>query len=189
MVEISAVRQGPLDRLPGQQVASTAAALCIAQARAKFSLRCRADAAAAAGRAFGVPLPETACRAAVARDRAALWLGPDEWLLFAAPDDAEAIARQIAAGLAGMHHSLIDVSHRSCGFTVKGVHAATLMSHGCPLDLSSNAFPIGMCTRTLFEKSEIILWRVDEHTYHVEIERSFAPYVWTMFVEVRREFE
>jgi sarcosine oxidase subunit gamma len=45
-----------------------------------------------------------------------------------------------------------------------------------------------MCTRTLFEKAEIILWRVDEHTYHVEIERSFAPYVWNMLIEAREEF-
>ena len=45
-----------------------------------------------------------------------------------------------------------------------------------------------MCTRTLFEKAEIILWRVDKHTYHVEIERSFAPYVWNMLIEAREEF-
>jgi sarcosine oxidase subunit gamma len=41
----------------------------------------------------------------------------------------------------------------------------------------------------LFEKAEIILWRVEVHAYHVEIERSFAPYVWNMLIEVREEFE
>jgi sarcosine oxidase subunit gamma len=82
----------------------------------------------------------------------------------------------------------VDVSHRSCGFTVHGELAATVINHGCPLDLSHASFAVGMCTRTLFEKAEIILWRVDEHTYHVEIERSFAPYVWNMLVEAREEF-
>ena len=56
---------------------------------------------------------------------------------------------------------------------------------GCALDLRADAFPPGMCTRPLFEKAGIILWRVNSHTYHVEIERSFAPYVWTMLIEMR----
>ena len=83
---------------------------------------------------------------------------------------------------------MVHVSHRSCGFATQGPHAATLINHGCPLDLSLASFPVGACTRTLFEKAEIILWRVEEHTYHVEIERSFAPYVWNMLIDAREEF-
>jgi sarcosine oxidase subunit gamma len=186
MVEILAKRQGPLDHLAGARGA--AVELSVAPPRAKFALRCRADAVAATGRAFGIVLPHEACRATVMEDGAALWLGPDEWLLFAAEGDADATAGQLATALGGTHHSLVDVSHRSCGFTVHGELAATVINHGCPLDLSHASFAVGMCTRTLFEKAEIILWRVDEHTYHVEIERSFAPYVWNMLVEAREEF-
>ena len=187
MAEIVAKREGPLDLL-GTRGIGGAVELSLAPPRAKFALRCRADAVAAAGQAFGVALPREACRAAVAQDRAALWLGPDEWLLFAAEPDAEAIAGQLAAALGGTSHSLVDVGHRSCGFTVRGVQAATLINHGCPLDLSPASFAVGMCTRTLFEKAEIILWRTDDQTYHVEIERSYAPYVWNMLIEAREEF-
>jgi sarcosine oxidase subunit gamma len=187
MVELSAMRQGPLDRLAGAQPVSMAAELSVAAPRAKFALRCRPDEAAAAGKAFGLALPHEACRAAVAGDRASLWLGPDEWLLFAAPADADVIAGELAAALGGTHHSLLDVSHRSCGCTVQGPQATTLINHGCPLDLSHMAFPVGMCTRTLFEKAGIILWRTDPHRYHVEIERSFAPYIWNMLIAAREE--
>jgi len=187
MGEVLAKRQGPLDLL-ATRGAGAAVALSVAPPSAKFALRCRADAVAAAGQAFGLALPQEACRAAVAGDRAALWLGPDEWLLFAKERDAEAIAGAFAAALGGTHHSLVDVGHRSCGFTVHGAQAATLINHGCPLDLSQASFAIGMCTRTLFEKAEIILWRTDKHTYHVEIERSYAPYVWNMLIEAREEF-
>jgi sarcosine oxidase subunit gamma len=129
-------------------------------------------------------LPQTACRSARSGDRAALWLGPDEWLLIAAQDDAGIIPGQLALAL-GDTCALIDVGHRSVAITVQGPQAAALINHGCPLDLSSAAFPAGACTRTLFEKAEIILWRVDEHKYHLEIERSFTAYVWRLLAEAR----
>jgi sarcosine oxidase subunit gamma len=46
------------------------------------------------------------------------------------------------------------------------------------LDLGLSAFPIGMCTRTLFGKAEIVLWRTGEAQFHIEVWRSFAGYVW-----------
>ncbi|MEI9983604.1 MAG: hypothetical protein WDN69_10620 [Aliidongia sp.] len=52
---------------------------------ARFNFRGRDAAVDAAGSAFGVMLPRQACRAASSGSRAALWLGPDEWLLMARP--------------------------------------------------------------------------------------------------------
>jgi heterotetrameric sarcosine oxidase gamma subunit len=34
-----------------------------------------------------------------------------------------------------------------------------------------------MCTRTLFEKAEITLWRRGAQAWQIEIARSFAPYL------------
>src|ERR687898_480955 len=55
--------------------------------------------------------------------------------------------------------SLVDVSHRHRAFEVSGPAAAALLNEGCPLDLDDAAFPAGACTRTLFGKIEILLWR------------------------------
>jgi len=181
MADLGALRHGPLDALAAG--ADAAVALLVAPPRTKLVLRCGPDAIAAAGRVFGIALPDT-CRVATSEGRSALWLGPDKWLLLAPPDDAEAIARQFAAEVT-TPHALVDVSHRSAGIVVEGPRAAALINCGCALDLRADAFPVGMCTRTLFEKAAIILWRVNSHTYHVEIERSFAPYVWTMLIEMR----
>jgi sarcosine oxidase subunit gamma len=188
MLEVSAMRQGPIDFLAVEVRAHSGVELSLLPSRAKFVLRCRPDSLAAAGRACALTLPVTACRAAVNGSRAALWLGPDEWLLLAAPEDAVGLVDQFSAALLCAPHSLVDVSHRSAAIAVKGVQAATLINHGCALDLAHAAFPAGMCTRTLFEKAEIILWHTEEHTYHVEIERSFAPYVWRMLIEAREDF-
>ena len=188
MLDLSTARQGPLDLLAGTPGRRAEAELSVVPPHAKFVLRCRPDATATAGKAFGVTLPDTACRGVISGNRAALWLGPDEWLLIAAQEDAPAIADQLLLAFGDTPHSLVDVSNRSVAITVKGRQAATLINHGCPLDLSPVACPVGTCTRTLFENAEIVLWGVDEDMYQLEIERSFATYVWHMLAEARETF-
>jgi sarcosine oxidase subunit gamma len=156
-------------------------------AATRFSLRGGADARAAAAHAFGVELPTTACRAASASGRAALWLGPDEHLLIAPEAEAAAVAATLGAALAGIPHSLVDVSHRQVAFAVKGPHAAWLLASGCPLDLDTAEFPVGMCTRTVFLKAEIVLWRTAANAFRLEVWGSFADYVVALLAETALE--
>jgi sarcosine oxidase subunit gamma len=132
---------------------------------------------------FGVALPTTPMRAHVEGASAALWLGPDEWLLLAPEERGTALDAALSGALAGQSASLVDVSHRQVGLVVAGPRAAELLNAGCPLDLDPSAFPVGMCTLTILTKAEIILWRTAEDTFRIEIARSFAPYV----VELLRE--
>jgi sarcosine oxidase, subunit gamma len=137
-------------------------------------LRGRAAALAAAGEALGVELPQTN-RTATAKGCTALWLGPDEYLLLA-PAGANAWPA-LQAALAGLPHACVDVSQRHAAFEVAGEHAAAALNTGCPLDLDLEAFPEGQCTRTVFGKAGIILWRTAADRFHVEVWRSFASYV------------
>ena len=153
----------------------------------RFIFRGGSAAQAAAGRAFGVSLPTTACRAASAGQRHALWLGPDEFLLLA-PEGAEgAIAAEIGAALGAEPHSLVDVSHRQVAFEIVGAHAEWLLEAQCPLPLHVDAFPVGMCTRTVFAKAEIVLWRTAPDVFHVEVWRSFSRYVVELLAAIARE--
>lgn len=151
---------------------------------ARFSLR--GELAALAG-ALSIPISRSACRAVEGELCAALWLGPDEQLLLAPEQNGARLMQALQAGLASVPHSLVDVSHRQTGFEVSGLAARRLLNAGCPLDLADPAFPIGMCTRTLFEKSEIVLWRTAPDTFHIEVARSFAPYLTGLLAEVARE--
>jgi sarcosine oxidase, subunit gamma len=47
--------------------------------------------------AFGFALPNQPCRGAAQRDRAALWLGPDEWLLIAPAVEAVCFCSRLRA--------------------------------------------------------------------------------------------
>lgn len=130
-----------------------------------------------AGDAFRLALPTQSCRANADDSRAALWLGPDEFLLLAAAADMAAIAQQITKALAKTPHSLVEISARQVAIAVRGHDASALLNSGCPLDLDVSSFPPGACTRTLLGKSEIVLWRKAAEEYHLEVWRSFADYV------------
>jgi sarcosine oxidase subunit gamma len=97
-------------------------------------------------------------------------LGPDEWLM-----RAEA-GTTISMG-EGLPIAITDISERALGFVVEGPRAAEIMISGCPLDLDQ--FAVGRATRTIYETVEIILIREAEDRFHVEVWRSFAPWLWT----------
>jgi sarcosine oxidase subunit gamma len=44
-----------------------------------------------------------------------------------------------------------------------------------------------MCTRTVFGKAEIVLWRSGEQVFRLEVWRSFSRYVVHLLHEVARE--
>jgi sarcosine oxidase, subunit gamma len=154
---------------------------------ARHILRGAPDVMAAAGDALGLSLSMPACRAAVHGSRAALWLGPDERLLLAEQSSATDTADRLAQVLRGQAHSLVDVSHRQVALGLAGPHAVTVLAAGCPLDLDLRAFPDGMCTRTVFAKAEIVLWRRAEDSFQLEVWRSFAAYVSAVIAEAARD--
>ena len=156
-------------------------------AMSRLNFRGGAEAQHAAGGAFGATFSTAACRAVRAGERAALWLGPDEQLLLAPAGDAAALQVGLAKALSGIPHSLVDVSHRHGALELRGPHAAWLLNGLCPLDLAPRAFPIDMCTRTVFAKAEIVLWRKATAVFHLETGRSFTDYVVGLLQEIARE--
>jgi sarcosine oxidase, subunit gamma len=158
-------------------------------ASARFIFRGRDGVVDVAGRVFGVALPRQACRAAGSGSRAALWLGPDEWLLLADPEEGEAVEAALTVALAGHRHSLVEVSHRNASFALSGPDSALALNSACLLDLDPAAFPVGMCTRTVFGKAELVLWRTDTTRFHVELWRSFVGYVTELLEQALGELE
>jgi sarcosine oxidase, subunit gamma len=129
----------------------------------RFSLRARDPALLSS--IIGLPLPTRIG----ATEGAIACLGPDEYYV-RLPNGAD-----LPRG-AGQPISIVDVSHRAIGFVVEGEGALMILSSGCPLDLAR--FAIGRTTRTLFETVEIIITREGETSWHIDVWRSFAPWLW-----------
>jgi len=180
MLDLTAARQGPY-------IAASPLVRPLAPAT-RLVLRGDSEVMAAALAAIGLPFTETACRAVSQDGRSALWLGPDERLLLCGQGEPPGLAR-LREALAGRAHSLVDVSHRQCALEVSGAQAPVLLNCGCPLDLDQSAFPMGMCTRTVLGKAQIVLWRTGERTFHLEVWRSFAAYVSKVLALAARELQ
>jgi sarcosine oxidase subunit gamma len=137
---------------------------------------------------MGIDIEQTVCRASQGGSRAALWLGPDEYLLLAPAAEAADLALALDGALQGEPHSLVEVSHRQTGLEIRGPRAADTLNSGCPLDLDLSAFALRMCTRTVFAKAEIVLWRTAHDVFRLEVWRSFTDYVARLLNEAAREY-
>jgi sarcosine oxidase subunit gamma len=142
----------------------------------------RAQAAAA----WQVGFAGEACRAQFLGTRATLWMGPDEYLLIDAEVPTPALAA-LSQALAALPHALVDISHRQIAVEIRGRHAEAILNGGCPLDLHMASFPVGMCTRTICGKADIVLWRTGSDTFHVEVWRSFSDYFVALLTEIARD--
>lgn len=172
-----AARALPLGALSRSAPAGSGVSVRPAGAEARFSLRARLAAGTApklAGLALDAPINTVGTDGEVWLAR----LGPDEWLVGGPEADADLLQGRIHEALAGLPHSLVDVSHRNVGIDVSGRQAAAVLNAGCPLDLSETAFPPGSATCTLLGKAEIVLIRATAAPlYRVECWRSFSTYV------------
>lgn len=171
---MTAPRIGPLE---GRQGAPELG-LVTAPPMTRLILRGRDAALAAAQGPLGFSLPREACRSAGTAGTHALWLGPDEWLILSSIEDGREDA--LSAAMGALPHSLVDVSHRQTAIVVAGPRVEAHLATICALDLSLESFPVGMCTRTLMGKAEVVLWRMSQTAFHLEVWRSFSPYLWDL---------
>jgi sarcosine oxidase subunit gamma len=179
MADLSGARQ--------QQIVASTPYLRQLPAASRLVLRGGSEVLAAVSDALGLPRSETPCRASNNDACSFLWLGPDERLLLGAADAAAEMSDRLQQALAGMPHSVVEISHALVGLQVSGPRAAAALNIGCPLDLDPASFPVDMCTRTVFAKAQIVLWRTATDSFRVETARSFAPYVTKVLALAARE--
>jgi sarcosine oxidase, subunit gamma len=180
MAKAAATRVHPL---AGRSVATGHVMLQAAEPAFRVSLRAAADGLPALGKALGLELPVKPKASTRQGSRAALWLGPDEWLVI------DTGTKDPMADLADatVLHSAVDVSHRNTAILVSGTGAEATLNAGCPQNLSLAAFPVGACSRTVLGKVEVVLWRTAEDEFRVECWRSFSDYAFTFLAHAAKD--
>ena len=121
-------------------------------------------------------LPRQPNTVLAAGDRAALWLGPDEWLVTGAPGSATAIAMELAAALPGVTTSIVDVSANRAVLDLSGPAALEVLARGCSLDLHPRSWWAGLCAQTILGKTQVILDQRVTAT-RIYVRPSFAGYL------------
>ena len=141
----------------------------------------RVDAAAPGAKVrptLGCDLPIAANTWTTGGDCAAIWLGPDEWLVIAPGGRNESLWADLRAALAGAHHSVTDLSANRTIIEIGGSDARVALAKGCPLDLHGSAFKPPQSAQTLLAKSQVLLQCVDASpVIRLFVRNSFAVYV------------
>ena len=119
-----------------------------------------------------VPAPR---RIAVAGDKAAAWMSPDELLVMVPYEAANETVATLEKALAGEHHLVADVSDARAVFTVTGARAAEVLMKLCPVDMG--ALAEGEIRRTRAAQVAAAFWKSGPEEITLVSFRSVAGYV------------
>lgn len=154
-----------IDPVPMEVVHFSGGTLALSPIAKRYSLR---GAAADVQACTKAKLPTKIGAATDNSEGMAAMLGPDEWLLLGATTGTSAAA------------SITEITERQIGITLNGPRAAEVLMSGCPLDLEH--MPVGRGTRTIYETIEVILIKRGADQFHIEVWRSFAPWLWAALI-------
>lgn len=151
----------------------------------------KGPAADAVALALGIQLPLeplTAVRAGDApHDLAALWLGPDEWLVVGPRGTEADLETRIRTAVGDEPAAVTDVSAQRTAILVAGPRARDLLSHGCSLDLHPRAFGPGRCAQTTLARAQVVIVG-RERGFWVLVRSSFAGYLADWLLDAATEY-
>jgi sarcosine oxidase subunit gamma len=155
----------------------------------------RVDPGSDAGKRLGTltgGLPSVSGEVRGSTDTAALWLGPGEFLLVAAPESHGSLGGELPAALvealgddAGQ---VVDLSANRTTFELSGPRARAVLEKGCSLDLHPRILKAGTALSTEIGGIPAILWKTAEETYRVLPRASFAEFLGRWLLDAMREY-
>ncbi len=86
------------------------------------------------------------------------------------------MVERLEAALAGLHHSVVDVSASRVAFELVGEGRRDLLANGCGLDLHPRSWRAGMCAQTLLARAPVLLQEREAAT-RVLVRASFAGHL------------
>jgi len=165
------------------RLAALVPALHVAERPFRSQLTVRAsdpDAIAAMGSALGTRFPSVPCTFTIGSgpfgDVEVLWLGPDEFLVTAAPDLQIAIEEVLRGALGSSRGSVVDTSAQRTTLVLQGPHVRDVLAHGCAVDLHPSSAPTGTCVQTLLARTGVVL-QVRDDDVTLLVRSSFAEYL------------
>ena len=115
----------------------------------------------------------------------ALWLSPDEWLIFknnvsnrSNTEDSleETLFNSITQKNLG---SVTNVSDQFVMINIQGKNTYELLSSGCPLNFNNFRNKKGTVNQTLLNHIDVIIYNVDTNKINLFVRRSFSNHLWS----------
>ena len=139
--------------------------------------------------ALELGLPVEPNTVAESGELAALWLGPNEWLVLTPPHQETALAQALRDALGEVFSSVVDVTGGQTVINLRGPRVRDLLAKGCTLDLHPRAFGPGRCAQTLVAKANVTVRQLDDSpSFDLIVRRSFADYLALWIEDAAEEY-
>ena len=118
--------------------------------------------------------------AAIEGDKGIAWMSPDEALVLCDYATVAETSESMTKTLGTTHALAVNVSDARASFRVTGAHARDVLAKLCPVDLSPDAFTVGMFRRTRMAQVPAALWLCGPDSIQIICFRSQAQYVFDL---------
>lgn len=142
----------------------------------------------AVGRVLDLLLPTEPCQSAMQGEIAALWIGPDHWLVTGPKARTPELAASLTEALRDSHVAVTDISAGRTVFRLSGPNAADVLAKGCPLDLHPRTVKPGHVAGSVLAKTTALVHLRTADSIDIHVGRSFADYAWAWLEEAGREY-
>lgn len=132
--------------------------------------------AAAVDEAVGLAVPGTLSVVANGEDRA-VWMSPDELLLFCAYGEADAVVARASEQFGAAHHMAVNVSDARAVIRLTGARVGEVLAKGAACDCSDHGFPVGTARRTHMAGLAVAFWRLEPEVWEIVALRSYAHHL------------
>ena len=139
----------------------------------------------AVGKSLNMVLPAKANTSTQSEKLTALWLSPDEWMIFSNSvvkentntyDTEKLLHRNICQLNLG---ALIDVTDQYVRITLKGDKIYDLFQTGSPFNFNEFKQEIGSVTQTIIAKIDVIIHNQNQNEVNLFVRRSFSEHLFS----------
>jgi sarcosine oxidase subunit gamma len=138
--------------------------------------------------ALGFALPLDSGGSVAAGPVAALWIGPNRWLLPMPEDKGKDLLPDLSAALIGRRGGITELGHARTVVRLSGRDARALLSKGCSLDLHPSVFPPGSVAGSILAALTATLHHVEDGAFDLYVFRSFGLALWEWLQEAGEEY-
>lgn len=148
------------------------------------------SAAAAVAEFLGADLPSAPGSVVETPAGAAIWAGPQEWLITARTVSGVELEQQLQAAVREHGGAATDVSAQRTVIRLSGEHARRVLSKGCSLDLHPSVYRKGTAQQTMLALAAVTIIALDDTgtDYRLLVRSSFARYLAEWLFDASAEF-
>ena len=130
------------------------------------------------GQILSVILPTESNTSTSNQELSALWLSPDEWMVYTNSMNKEIFDRVFKEISSLNYGAVTNVSDQWVCINISGDKLYELLSMSCPFDFSKFKDTKGSTTQTIINHIDVIIHNLGDNNINLFVRRSFSNHLW-----------